>query len=51
MARGGCVHVPYLHGMGVPCMPLDEMVRGLRVAIASALVTEQDALLGAGALN
>ncbi len=51
MARGGFVHVPYLHGMGVPCMPLDEMVRGLRVAIASALVTEQDALLGAGALN
>lgn len=50
-ARGGFVHVPYLPGMGVPCMSLDDMVHGLRLAIASALVTEQDALLGAGALN
>jgi pyroglutamyl-peptidase len=50
-ARGGFVHVPYLPGMGVPCMPLEETVRGLRVAIACALVTKQDALLGAGALN
>lgn len=51
MARGGFVHVPYLPGMGVPCMPLEEMVRGLQTAIACTLVTEQDALLGAGALN
>ncbi|MGB4117692.1 MAG: pyroglutamyl-peptidase I [Polaromonas sp.] len=50
-ARGGFVHVPYLPGMGLPCMPLEEMVRGLRTAIASALVTQDDALLGAGALS
>ncbi len=50
-SHGGFVHVPYLPGMGVPCMPLDEMVRGLRLAIMSALSTQKDALLGAGALN
>ena len=50
-ARGGFVHVPYLPGMGLPCMPLDEMVRGVRVAITAALDTQDDALLGAGALN
>ena len=49
--RGGFVHVSYLPGQGVPCMPLEEMVRGLRVAVACALVTEQDALIGAGALS
>ena len=49
--RGGFVHVPYVPGQGVPCMPLDQIVRGLRLAVACALVTEQDALIGAGALN
>ena len=49
--RGGFVHVPYLPGQGVPCMLLEEMVRGLRVAVACALVTEQDTLIGAGALS
>ncbi len=50
-ARGGFVHVPYLPGQGVPCMPLDEMVRGLRLVMACALATEVDAMIGAGALN
>ncbi len=50
-ARGGFVHLPYLPGQGLPCMPLQDMVRGLRLAVACALVTEQDALIGAGALN
>ena len=50
-ARGGFAHVPYLPGQGLPCMPLDEMVRGLRVAVTCALTTEADTLLGAGALN
>ena len=50
-ARGGFVHLPYLPGQGLPCMPLDEMVRGLRLAIARALMTKSDTLLGAGALN
>ena len=49
--RGGFVHAPYLPGQGVPCMPLEEVVRGLRLAVACALATEQDALIGAGALN
>ena len=50
-ARGGFAHVPYLPGGGLPCMPLDEMVRGVRVAVACALTTDSDSLLGAGALN
>ena len=50
-ARGGFMHVPYLPSQGLPNMPLDEMVRGLQTAIACALTTQDDALLGAGALN
>ena len=49
--RGGFVHVPYLPGQGLPCMALEDVVRGLRLAIASALTTEHDARIGAGALN
>jgi pyroglutamyl-peptidase len=47
-ARGGFVHVPYLPGQGQPSMPLDDMVRGLRVAVACALLTRQDELAGSG---
>lgn len=36
-ARGGFIHVPYLAEQGTPSMPLADMVRGLRVAIESAL--------------
>ncbi|MBC7610778.1 MAG: pyroglutamyl-peptidase I [Polaromonas sp.] len=36
-ARGGFVHVPYLAEQGMPSMPLDEMVRGLRLAVECAL--------------
>jgi pyroglutamyl-peptidase len=50
-ARGGFVHVPYLPGQGLPCMPLDEMLRGMRAAITCALITEGDTLLGAGTLH
>lgn len=49
--RGGFVHVPYLPGQGLPFMALEDVVRGLRLAIASALTTEHDARIGAGALN
>ena len=49
--RGGFVHVPYLPQQGEPSMPLEEMVRGLRLAVSCALVTKQDALTGAGALS
>ena len=50
-ARGGFVHVPYLPSQGKPCMPLADMVRGLRVALACALKTPRDAVVGAGALS
>jgi len=49
--RGGFVHLPYLPGQGLPCMPLQDMVRGLRLAVMCALVTKQDAVIGAGALS
>ena len=50
-ARGGFVHVPYLPGQGLPCMRLEDMVRGLQTALSCALVTPRDAAVGAGALN
>lgn len=49
--RGGFVHVPWLPQQGQPSMGLDEIVRGLRLAIACALQTRQDIRLEAGALN
>ena len=52
-ARGGFVHVPYLRGLGLPCMTLDNMTRGIRIAIECALVNSSgpDVLLSGGALN
>ena len=50
-SRGGFIHVPYLPDQGTPCMTLDDMVRGLRVAIACALAIQKDVLAAAGALN
>ena len=50
-ARGGFVHVPYLPDQGLPCMTLENMVRGMRAAINCALTTSDDAFLGAGTLN
>lgn len=35
--RGGFVHVPWLPEQGEPCMPLDEVVRGLRVVVGQCL--------------
>ena len=49
--RGGFIHVPYLPEQGLPCMPLKEMVRGLRLAVGSALKTEQDLTRSAGRIN
>lgn len=49
--RGGLIHVPWLPGQGQPSMRLDEIVAGLRVAIACALVTVEDIRKEAGALN
>lgn len=49
--RGGLIHVPWLPAQGQPSMRLDEIARGLRVAIACALVTVQDIRKEAGALS
>jgi len=50
-ARGGFIHVPYLPEQGTPSMPLEEIVRGLRLAVATALATPQDIAKGAGAVS
>jgi pyroglutamyl-peptidase len=49
--RGGFVHVPWLPGQGQPNLATEELVRGLRVAIAAALTTTSDIVQGAGAIN
>lgn len=50
-ARGGLIHVPWLPGQGQPSMRLDEVVEGVKLAIACALVTVTDIRKEAGALN
>lgn len=49
--RGGFVHVPWLPGQGEPAMPIEQVVAGLRIAIACALRTRHDIRQEAGALN
>lgn len=49
--RGGFVHLPWLPEQGEPSMPLDQLVRGLCVALQCALRTRQDLRLAAGALD
>lgn len=49
--RGGFVHVPWLPEQGTPNMALDDIVRGLRVALRCALLVQEDPALGAGATN
>ena len=49
--RGGFIHVPWLPEQGMPNMATEELVRGLRIVIATALTTRGDILKGAGALN
>lgn len=49
--RGGFVHVPWLPEQGTPNMALDDVVRGLRVAVRAALTTPQDTRLAAGATH
>jgi pyroglutamyl-peptidase len=49
--RGGFMHVPYLPEQGSPSMTLDELVRGLQVAIRAALTTQRDIAQGAGAIS
>ena len=49
--RGGLVHVPWLPQQGQPSMRLEDVVRGLEVAIACALSTHDDIRKEAGALS
>ena len=49
--RGGLVHVPWLPEQGQPSMGLEQIVRGLELAIACALQTREDIRKEAGALN
>ena len=49
--RGGFIHVPYLPGQGTPSMTLDDMVRGLRLAVRCALSTQHDIARGAGTIS
>ena len=49
--RGGFVHLPFVPEQGKPSMSLEEMVRGLRIAIRCALHTGQDLYLAAGATH
>jgi pyroglutamyl-peptidase len=49
--RGGLIHVPYLPQQGQPSMRVEEIVRGLELAIACALATKHDIRKEAGALS
>ena len=49
--RGGLIHVPWLPEQGQPSMRLDELVRGLELAIACALETHRDIRMEAGAIS
>ncbi len=49
--RGGLIHVPWLPQQGLPSMALQEIVRGLEVAIHCAVTTGADIRKQAGALN
>lgn len=50
-ARGGFVHVPWLPTQGTPNMELDDIVRGLSVAVRCALRVQTDRVMGAGATD
>lgn len=49
--RGGFIHVPWLPEQGAPNMPLEDIVRGLRLAVRCALLVQHDTALGAGATH
>lgn len=49
--RGGFVHVPWLPEQGAPNMALDDIVRGLGVAVRCALAVQTDRVMGAGAVD
>ena len=49
--RAGFIHVPWLPEQGSPSMALDDIVRGLKLAVRAALLNSVDVKRGAGALD
>lgn len=49
--KGGFIHVPWLPEQGDPSMPLEDITRGIRVAVRVALSTKTDVVVGAGTLS
>ena len=49
--RGGFIHVPWLPEQGSPSMALDDLVRGLRLAVRVALTTREDVKVSAGQIS
>lgn len=49
--RGGFIHVPLIPEQGSPALPLDILVRALRIAVATALTTATDTAVAAGAIS
>lgn len=54
--RGGFVHIPYSPDQaachpGAPCLPVEVVAQGLRVMLRSALTTDADIRLAAGATH
>jgi pyroglutamyl-peptidase len=50
-ARGGFVHVPLLPEQGEPCLPLEDQIAALRLAVQCALQTTVDVVEVAGAVS
>ena len=50
-SRGGFIHVPWLAEQGSPCMALQDITRGIQVAVRTALAHPLDVVMGAGALH
>ena len=53
--RGGFMHLPLLPeqavgSAGLPSMPLQTMIEGVRIALATAVATTRDASIGGGAI-
>lgn len=49
--RGGFIHVPFLPEQGAPSMTLEDIERGLAVAVRTALVNVVDTRLSAGQVS
>ena len=49
--RGGFIHVPFVPEQGLPCMPLQDIARGLTVAVRTALTTLHDVSVGSGQVS